>query len=109
MAGESFIEKQEENISIHIFSVSAAMVGVCLTVLGLFTISKTLSKIETFGDELISIDAVLFLISCLLSYTALKTKIKKRRYNLEKISDFFFLIALSLIVVICILLVLEFV
>ena len=46
MAADVFLEKQEENISIHVFSVSAAMVGVCLSVLGLFTISKRLSKNE---------------------------------------------------------------
>ena len=37
MSQETFIEKQEENIAIHIFSVSAAMVGVCLTVIAMKT------------------------------------------------------------------------
>ena len=30
MPQETFIEKQEESIAIHIFSVSAAMVGICI-------------------------------------------------------------------------------
>ena len=30
MSEESFIETQEEHLSVHVFSVSAGMVGVCL-------------------------------------------------------------------------------
>ncbi len=109
MPEETFLERQEENISIHIFSVSAALVGVCLTVVGLFSISNTLKKIETLGDELITLNAVLFLISCLMSYMALRTKFRKRRYTLEKIADGFFLLGLSLMAIACILIVRQFI
>ncbi len=34
----------EADISVHIFSVSAAMVGVCLTVIGLIRIVITIGK-----------------------------------------------------------------
>jgi hypothetical protein len=42
------------------------------------------------------------LFSCIISYTAIKTKARKRRYLLEKIADSVFLIALSLMVIVCI-------
>ena len=83
MSQESFIEKQEENISIHIFSVSAAMIGVCLTVIGILNIVSSFKKIETLGDEITALDAIFFLIACVVSYVAIKTKARKRKYLLE--------------------------
>ncbi|MCX5716155.1 MAG: hypothetical protein NTV07_04755 [Candidatus Omnitrophica bacterium] len=105
MTQESFVEKQEENISIHIFSVSAAMVGVCVTLIGILNIISTLSRLNTICDELASIGAILFLIACIISYTAIKTKDRKRRYKLEKTADIIFLTALFLIVGVCVLIV----
>jgi hypothetical protein len=105
MSQESFIEKQEENISIHIFTVSAAMVGVCLTVIGILNVISSSSRVETFGDEITAVDAVFFLFSCLISYLAIKTKERKHRYSLEKIADFSFLIGLFLMAIVCILIV----
>jgi hypothetical protein len=39
----------EEDICIHIFTVSSAMVGVCLTVIGLVRVVITLGKADTVG------------------------------------------------------------
>ncbi len=61
----------EEDICIHIFTVSAAMVGVCLTVIGLIRVVITFGKIDTIADDLLAGDAFLFLLACLLSYWAL--------------------------------------
>ena len=91
----------EEDISIHIFSTSAAMVGVCLTVIGLFRISNKLRNIGSIGDELLAIDAVAFLTSCFLAYIALRTRMKQRRYWIEKLADWIFLLGLSLVAIVC--------
>ena len=107
MPQETFIEKQEENISIHIFSVSAAMIGVCLTVIGIINIITTFNKINTLGDEITAIDAIIFLAACFISYSAIKTKDRKRRLILEKISDITFLTGLGLMVVVCIFIVIK--
>ena len=56
----------EEDICIHIFTVSSAMVGVCLTVIGLIRVVITLGKIDTLADDLLAADAFLFLVACLL-------------------------------------------
>ena len=66
----------EEDISIHIFTVSSAMVGVCLTVIGLIRVVITFGKADTVADDLLAADAFLFLLSCLLSYSALRTRSK---------------------------------
>ena len=101
MSKETFIEKQEENLSIHIFSVSSAMVGVCLTVIGIFALVCSYNKIQTAGDDITAVDAIFFLSACILSYIAMKTKEAKRRLFLEKAADIIFLIGLSLMASIC--------
>jgi hypothetical protein len=58
----------EQDICIHIFTVSSAMVGVCLTVIGLIRVVITLGIADTLADDLLAGDALLFLVSCLLSY-----------------------------------------
>jgi len=47
----------EEDISIHIFTVSSAMVGVCLTVIGLIRVVITFGKADTVADDLLAADA----------------------------------------------------
>lgn len=96
----------EEDISIHIFSASAMMVGVCLTVIGIFQIG-TLKKISFISDKLLAVDAVAFLVSCVLSYVALRTRTQKRRHRIEKIADFTFIGGLCLIVIVCLLVTYE--
>lgn len=90
----------EEDISVHIFSASAAMVGVCLTVIGIFQIGK-LKEIGSFSDNLLAIDAVAFLFSCILSYVALRTRTQKRRYRMERIADCIFVGGLCVMAIIC--------
>ncbi len=48
----------EEDISIHIFTVSSAMVGVCLTVIGLIRVVITFGKANTVADEYAISDAL---------------------------------------------------
>jgi hypothetical protein len=91
----------EEDISVHILSVSAAMVGVCLTVIGLLRFVITIQKADTVADDLLAIDSILFLISCLLSYWALRTRTVRRMHNVERIADAVFMLALVLMVVVC--------
>src|SRR6266850_8090301 len=91
----------EEDICIHIFTVSSAMVGVCLTVIGLIRVVITLGKADTLADDLLAGDALLFLISCLLSYWALRSRGLRRMHRLEKIADGIFILAMIGMVVVC--------
>jgi hypothetical protein len=91
----------EEDISIHILTTSATMVGVCLTVIGLFKLILQLKYGGTWADDLLFIDALLFLITCGLAYWALRTRSIKRRHLAEKIADVLFLVALILMTAIC--------
>ena len=91
----------EHDICIHIFTVSSAMVGVCLTVIGLIRVVITLGRADTLADDLLAGDSLLFLISCLLSYWALRSRGLRRMHRLEKIADGIFIVAMIGMVIIC--------
>lgn len=91
----------EGDICIHIFTVSSAMVGVCLTVIGLVRVVITLGKADTFADDLLAADALLFLASCFLSYAALRSRGTRRMHRLERIADGIFIVAMIVMVIIC--------
>jgi hypothetical protein len=91
----------EEDISIHILSVSAAMVGVCLTVIGLIRIVITIEKFDTIADDLLAGAALVFLVSCFCSYWALRTRGTRRMHTLERIADAAFLFGLLIMVFVC--------
>jgi len=91
----------EQDICIHIFTVSSAMVGVCLTVIGLIRVVITLGTADTLADDFLAADALLFLISCLLSYWALRSRDLRRMHRLERIADGIFIVAMIGMVVVC--------
>jgi cytochrome c oxidase assembly factor CtaG len=77
------------------------MVGVCLTVIGLIRVVITLGRADTLADDLLAGDSLLFLISCLLSYWALRSRGSRRMHRLEKIADGIFIVAMIGMVIIC--------
>jgi hypothetical protein len=91
----------EQDICIHIFTVSSAMVGVCLTVIGVIRVFITLGTADTLADDFLAADALLFLISSLLSYWALRSRGLRRMHRLERIADAIFIVAMVGMVVVC--------
>jgi cytochrome c oxidase assembly factor CtaG len=90
----------EKDICIHIFTVSSAMVGVCLTVIGLIRVVITLGS-DSLADDLLAGDALLFLIASLLSYWALRTRNVRRMHRVERLADATFIVAMIFMTVIC--------
>lgn len=82
--------------------IAAAMVGVCLTAISLLRVVMAVDKTNTFADDLLSADAVLFLIATLTSYFALRVSTDIRLHRLEKIADISFIVSMSLLALICI-------
>jgi len=93
--------KLEEDICIYIFTVSSAMVGVCLTVIGLIRVVITLGKADTVADDLLAVDAMLFLASCLLSYAALRSRGLRRMHRIERAADGVFIAAMIVMAAVC--------
>ncbi|MDB6148012.1 MAG: hypothetical protein JWO45_1676 [Spartobacteria bacterium] len=100
---ENHQNKLEGDICIHIFTVSSAMVGVCLTVIGLVRVVITLGKADTLADDLLALDALLFLVSCLLSYSALRSRTPQRMHRIERAADAIFIVAMVVMTVVCVL------
>jgi hypothetical protein len=91
----------ETQISIHIFSVSAALVGVCLTVIGIFRAIGELKTFSSLGDNILAINALIFLASCICAYSSLRSKNPRKKQFLERIADVLFIFGLSLMAIVC--------
>ncbi len=77
------------------------LLGVCLTVIGILQIVTTARKADTLADDFLAADAVLFLVSCVLSYWALRTRSRRRMHRVERFADSIFLMALLFMVGVC--------
>ncbi|MCL2761304.1 MAG: hypothetical protein FWD70_06630 [Desulfuromonadales bacterium] len=88
----------EVDVTIHIFSVSATLVGVCLTVLGIFMISRRLFHGKGFSEIMIVVDALFFLFSCFLSYLTLRLRHTEHHYRLKRFAEQLFFVALAFMV-----------
>ena len=79
------------------------MVGVCLTIIGLIRIiiSVDKDKVGTYVDDLLAVNAIMFLVATLTSYAALRTQTDKRLHRLERVADLSFVGAMILLTVTC--------
>jgi hypothetical protein len=69
-----FRRELEVDLNLHIFTVSAGLVGVCLTVIGIIRLAINAKPgYTTFADDLLAITAFVFIVSCLLAYSSLRT------------------------------------
>jgi hypothetical protein len=94
-------EQREHELTIHVFAISAAMVGVCLTAIGILRLISNQSHIETIGDDLLAADSVLFVVCCFLCFWSFKTPAQKVRRVLRLVIDGLFMLALSILVAVC--------
>jgi hypothetical protein len=91
----------QDDLCVHLFTVSAGMVGVCLTVIGLIRVVITVGKVDTLADDLLAADALLYLFACFTAYGALRSRTRERMRKLERVADAIFLLAMLLMAVIC--------
>lgn len=91
----------DANIAIHIFTASAALVGVCLTVISIVGQITRGTFFHRAVDDLLAVDAMVFLVSCLLSYSALRLRGRRRKHRLETLADGVFIMGLFLLVMAC--------
>ncbi len=77
------------------------MVGVCLTTIGIIQVVVRTRHIDTLADDLLAVDAVLFLSAMLSSYFALRIQSSVRLHGLERIADVCFTVAMALLTLAC--------
>lgn len=102
-------QQRRDDICIHIFTVSATLVGVCLTVIGVLRIVKRLQGVAILADQVLSVNAMGFLAACMIAYAAVRTEGVERRKRLERSADVVFLFSLAMMTVVCALIAREFV
>ncbi|WDS37990.1 hypothetical protein [Pseudoxanthomonas sp.] len=93
------VRQLDEKICRLICPISAAMVGVCLTGVGLLRVAVAVEHKSTLADDLLSLDAVIFLVATLVSYFALRTQV--RNHRLEQVADVAFITAMVLLTIAC--------
>jgi hypothetical protein len=76
----------------NIIGSATNLPGFCLVVISVIHISK--KNQNSYADEFVSLIALLLTISCILSFTSLKTFSVRKEAAFEKIADFLFLLAL---------------
>ncbi len=81
-----------KNTAHHILPVSATMVGVCMTVISLVQLVPK-DAVSSWVDQILAIDALIFLVSTILSYWTLRHEVQAIR--LEIVADRLFLVGLS--------------
>lgn len=91
----------DERTCAMICPMSAGLVGVCLTAIGILQVLVRREQIATIADDLLSFDAFLFLVAMLASYCALRVRSRSRLHWLERIADVAFLCAMVLLTVSC--------
>lgn len=81
--------------------IAAAMIGVCLTGIGLLRVAVLVHGRGTAADDILAADAVLFLIATLASYFALRVPSQSRLHWLERVADVAFIVAMLLQTIAC--------
>lgn len=92
----------QRDVTLHVFMVSSGLVGVCLTVLGISRAVVRMRTVRSLTQDMLAVDALLFLVACLCSYLALKTH-GRTQLRLSRSADWVFLGGLSLMVVLTVL------
>ena len=82
-----------------LLSVSAAMVGVCLTAIGLVSVIKALNEVEHVVDELLAISTILFSCVTMLSFLGIRTPIRRRFPRYMLLLDILFCVGIGSMVV----------
>ena len=99
LAAASAIDERTYTHLLTVLSVSSGMVGVCLTAIGLIGIVKALNDFELIVDDLLAIGSVLFMVTAVMSFLGMRTRIAKTRRNFVRTLDFVFCLGLVLVVV----------
>jgi hypothetical protein len=94
-------EQSEHELTMHVFSVSAGMVGVCLTAIGILRLVAAQTQAQTIGDDLLAVDAVVFVASAALAFWSFKTPRPATRRRLRLVVDALFLGGLAAMACIC--------
>ena len=93
----------QRDIYLHVSEVSVAMIGVCLTGVSILNVDQDINNVNTYVDDLLAIDAFVFLTAYLLSYWVVRVMTNNDR-NMQKIGNIanaIFLIGMIFMAIVC--------
>lgn len=90
------VKSPRSSLSTHILPTSATMIGVCMTVLSIGHLSQA-GGFRFVVDKLLAVDALVFLMSALLSFISMRSKSAGAR--LEFVAEMVFIAGLGLLAI----------
>ena len=97
----SEMENDDRNYThlLTLLSVSAAMVGVCLTAIGLVSVIQALNKVEWIVDDILAIATLTFSFVTLLSFLGIRTRIRHKWPRYMLVLDIAFCVGIGTMVI----------
>jgi magnesium-transporting ATPase (P-type) len=93
----------DRDIYLHVSEVSVAMIGVCLTGVSILNVDEDVNSLNTYLDNLLAIDAFVFLTAYLMSYWVVRVMTRSSRNvrRVGNIANAIFLIGMVFLAIIC--------
>ncbi len=92
-----------KHVSLHVSEVSAVMVGICQAGVGLIHIANVVGKIDTYIDDLLALDSLIFTTACFTAFWAFRSTSIRKTLRLGYISEGCFVIGLCVIALVSLL------
>ncbi|MFO1323136.1 MAG: hypothetical protein U1F15_03635 [Burkholderiales bacterium] len=86
---------RDRDVLLRLLSVTASLAGLCIAALGFLEASDRPALENSYADELIAIDALLFVGCVYLILWALRTRSPVKAHRLSRVVDVVFLFALT--------------
>ncbi|MDA8745416.1 hypothetical protein N9N28_12350 [Rubripirellula amarantea] len=96
------LEAKNHEQRLTLFSVSAGMIGVSLTGVGLIGIVKGIRNVESSVDEILTVSALFSLVSTVLYFFKLYHANQAKRTGVDYVADGMFFTSLVLLFVACV-------
>jgi len=84
--------EKPRSLSGHILPTSGSMLGVCMTVISIVKLTQARRGVSSWVDDLLALDALIFLASSVFSYLSIRSNSKKIYF--EDLADKVFMLAL---------------
>jgi hypothetical protein len=101
---ENFYQRMlDRDVYLHISEISVAMVGVCLTGVSILQIDQDLDNANSYVDDILAVDSLFFMTSCLLAYWSVRVAMKGNRHvrKVSSIANIIFLLGMIIMSVVC--------
>lgn len=85
-------------------AASSVLLGLCLTIISVVRGGSPGGRLDTIVDDILAVDALIFLVACFLSYAGMRSKHLRPMHKVESVADGAFLLGLAGLGLACVLL-----